>query len=143
MSSVKNEAISLEEYNNLVKRLSEDLDSRTNSFVFCNSIEEINTILKKLNIKTDFNKRLSICKFPISHYEFRDEKIIFYNNYNDLTQYEVCKEVLNVYIIDNILLFETDFFDDLNKVYLIMFYLENKIADSTLFKQQIEMEKTI
>ena len=40
-------------------------------------------------------------------------------------------------------LFEMDFFDELNKVYLIMFYLENKIADSTLFKQQIEMEKTI
>ena len=29
-----------------------------------------------------------------------------------------------------ILLFEMDFFNDLNEVYLVMFYLENKIADS-------------
>ena len=135
--------MSFEEYNNLVKRFSEDLDNKTNSFVFCDSIEEINTILKKLNIKTDFNEKLSICKFPISHYEFRNEKIIFYNNYNDLTQYEVCKEVLNVYIIDNILLFEIDFFDDLNEVYLVMFYLENKIADFNLFKSKIKMQQLI
>ena len=86
---------------------------------------------------------MSICRFPIDHYKFKNGNIEFYNNYNLNIQYESRNEILNVYISDNILLFEVDCFSSLATVYLVMFYLENKITDFNLFKKQIEMEKIL
>ena len=47
--------MTFEEYNNLVKRLSEDLDNKTNSFILCYSIEEIKCIFKELKIQIKDN----------------------------------------------------------------------------------------